>query len=99
MTTQVVSNRMSAEAPPHLAFERLAGISGFAAAATNLAYAIAFIVLRDPLLSGLTLLIGNLFATAVLCGLYMRVRAVEGGFAVWALVLGTVGALGGSRRL
>ncbi len=96
MTTHVVSKRMSAEAQPNLAFERLAGICGLAAAAANLLYSIAFIVLHDPLLSGLALLLGNLLATAVLCGLYMRVRVVEGGFAVWALLLGTVGVLGGA---
>jgi len=96
MTTHVVSNRMRAEAQPHMAFERLAGVCGLAAAAANLVYAVAFIVLRDPLLSGLALLIGNLLATAVLCGLYMRVRMIEGGFAVWALLLGTAGALGGA---
>ncbi|HEU5014624.1 MAG TPA: hypothetical protein VFT66_19015 [Roseiflexaceae bacterium] len=96
MTTHVVSHHISTEAQPRMAFERLAGFCGLAAAAANLVYAIAFIVLHDPLLSGLALLLGNLLATAVLCGLYMRVRAVEGGFAVWALLLGTAGALGGT---
>jgi hypothetical protein len=93
MTTHVVSSRMNAAAP-HMAFDRLAGAGGLAAAAANLVYAVAFIVLRDGLLSGAALLIGSLCATALLCGLYMRVRPVEAGFAVWALVLGTVGALG-----
>jgi len=66
----------------------LAGISGFL-------YSVAFIVLRDNLLSALFLMVGGLFSTAALTALYQRVRGTENGFALLGFLL-TLGAALGS---
>ncbi len=77
-------------------FERLAG----ACAITGFPYAIAFVIIArsspdlGKLLSGLFLLLGGLFVTCVFVALYHRLREVDAGLALWALLLGTVGAVG-----
>ena len=73
----------------------LAGIAGFL-------YSLSFIVIArsSPALggelSGLFLLIGGLLSSAALVALYKRLEATDAAFALWALILGTVGALGGA---
>jgi hypothetical protein len=66
----------------------------------NFLYAVAFVIISRSapetgvLLSSLFLLLGGLLATAVVTGVYSRLRQVEPAFALWALLLGVAGALG-----
>lgn len=75
-------------------FERFSALCAILAAAAGLLYAVAFIVLQNGLLSGLALMLGGLLTTAVMVAVYERLRQVDAAFALWALLLGTVGALG-----
>jgi hypothetical protein len=81
-------------------FERFAGLAGIAVGAGGLLYSIAFVVSLDndgrfwKYAQALCLLGGGVLATAVFAALYERLRAVDASFALWALVLGVVGALG-----
>ncbi len=77
-----------------LAFGRFAGACGVLAGLVGVGYAVAFLVLRDPLLSALCLLLSGLFSSAVLVALYERLRAVDVDLARWAFVLAGLGALG-----
>jgi hypothetical protein len=93
MATRTVTNRARTQAQ-NLSFERFAGLCGMLAALTGLLYAVAFVVLKDTLLSGLFLMLGGIFSGAVLVALYYRVRETEAAFATWGVVLALVGALG-----
>ncbi len=75
-------------------FEKLAGWSAILAGVSGLLYSVAFIVLQNNLLSALFLMLGGLFSTAALTGLYQRLRAAEGGFALLGLLLSLSAALG-----
>lgn len=74
-------------------FERFAGWLSILAGIAGIAYAVAFVVLKDAGLSGLFLLLAPLLATGGLVAIFDRVRTVDIGFAVLALVLGIVGSL------
>ncbi len=71
----------------------LAGISGFL-------YAVAFIVIARSapelggLLSSLFLVLAGLFVTAALLAVWGRLRTIAPEFALWAYLLGFVGAIG-----
>ncbi len=81
-------------------FEPFAGYCAILAGVAGFLYAVAFLVVaaRDPELGGtlsaLMLLLVGLFSTAALTALYERLRAVEPTTALWAFLLGSVGALG-----
>lgn len=75
-------------------FERFAALCAILAGIAGFLYALSFIVLRNNLLSALFLMLGGLFATAVLTALYNRLRETEITFALWALLLSIGGALG-----
>jgi hypothetical protein len=75
-------------------FEKFAGWGAILAGLSGFLYSISFIVLRSELLSALFLLLGGLFSTAALTGLYQRVRETESGFALLGFLLGLSGALG-----
>lgn len=81
-------------------FERLAGTCAILAGIFGFLYALVFLIIArnspDPgrLLSGLLLFIGALFATGVYVALYQRLRETDPGLALWALLLGTAGAVG-----
>ena len=81
-------------------FDEFAGLCAIVAGIAGLLYSLAFIVIARSapgagvLLSALFLTLGGLLSTAALSGLYRRVREVEGGFALLALVLGVTAALG-----
>lgn len=83
-----------------MTFQRFAGIAAFAVAVGGLAYSVAFVVAvkadsgAAETIAALLLLVGGLLSTAVLAGLYQRLRAVEPGFALWGLVLGALGVFG-----
>jgi hypothetical protein len=76
------------------AFERFAGLCAILAGIVGFLYSIAFIVLRNNLLSGLFLMLGGLLGTAALLAVYHRLRETDAGFALWALLLGLAGVLG-----
>ncbi len=82
------------------AFERFAGICAILAGIAGFLYSLAFIVIARSApntgvrLSALFLTLGGLLSAAALSGLYRRVREVEGGFALLALMLGVTAALG-----
>jgi hypothetical protein len=75
-------------------FEKFAGWSAILAGVSGLLYSIAFIVMQNNLLSALFLMLGGLFSTAALTGLYQRLRATDSGFALLGLLLSLSGALG-----
>ncbi len=82
------------------AFERFAGVCAILAGLTGFLYSLAFIVIArtapntGALLSALFLILGGLLSAVALSGLYQRVRDVDGGFALLALILGVSAALG-----
>ena len=75
-------------------FDRFAGLLAILTGIAGLLYSIAFIVLQSNLLSGLFLMLGGLFSTAAWVAVYHRLRETDASFALWALLLAIVGALG-----
>lgn len=75
-------------------YERFAGACAILAGLAGFLYSVGFIVLRNSLVYGLFQMLGGLLATAALVAVYNRLREVDAGFALWAIVLGLVGALG-----
>lgn len=75
-------------------FDRFAGASGITAGVAGVLYAIAFVVLQNPLLSGLWLLVGGLCTSVVWLALYSRLTEVSVDFARLALFLSGLGAFG-----
>jgi len=75
-------------------FERDGGLAAIGVAVAGLAYAIAFVIVDDELTSGLFLLVVGLLTIVALTAAYFRVRAVEAGFALLALLLGVIGGAG-----
>jgi hypothetical protein len=81
-------------------YERFGGLCAVLAGVFIFLYSVAFVVIArsDPalggLLSALFLLISGLLVSAVLVALYERLRPVDPSFALWALLLGVVAALG-----
>src|SRR5206468_4163901 len=79
-------------------FGRLAGRAAIGAAATGFLYSISFVVIARSNanlgleLTGLFLLCGGLLSTAVFTELFQLTRDGAGGFAMWFLLLGTLGA-------
>jgi hypothetical protein len=87
-------------ATPSKPFERFAGACAVVAGVGALLYSISFIlaVRRDFAAAGtaaaLLLLAGGFLTLPVAVALYLRLRPAEEGFALWALLLSVVGALG-----
>jgi len=77
-----------------ISFERFASISAVVAGLVGLLYAIAFVILRNTLLSGLFLMLLGLLIPIILVGIYQRVRQVDEAFSLWALLTGIVGGFG-----
>lgn len=81
------------------AYDRFAGWCAIVAGVAGFCYAVAFIIITrsDPalggLLSALFLTLAGLLTSAVLIGVYNRLRETDSSFAFWALLLGTVAAL------
>ena len=76
------------------AFERFAGIGAIVTGVSSLLYAVFFLLVTGTLhdyLPSVLLAIGGLLATVVLTAIYIRVRAAEAAFALWALSLGFSG--------
>jgi hypothetical protein len=77
----------------HLA-DRPAGASALATAVAGLIYAVAFVLLADPLLSSLFLLLGGVLATPVLIAVGYRLTELHPVAARWGTMLALAGALG-----
>ncbi|GIV80556.1 MAG: hypothetical protein KatS3mg050_4950 [Litorilinea sp.] len=81
-------------------FNRFAGLCAILTGIAILSYSVAFIVIarRAPevggLLSALFLLLNGLLATPVFTTIYARLRETDTRFALWALLLSILGALG-----
>lgn len=75
-------------------FKSYSALNAYLAGLAGLAYAIAFVVLKDPFWSALFLLLGGLLAIPVMVALYGRLHVVEPNFALIVLVLGVTGAIG-----
>ena len=94
MTTRMVGNETEAIPARSASFERFAGVCAALAGVSGFLYAVAFVVLQDPLLSGLFLMTSGLLTSAALLAVYERLRETDASFALLALVLGLAGALG-----
>lgn len=98
MSRQSLSGRAgpptSAAPAPAPSYRRVAGAGALLAGGTGFLYALAFIVLRNDVLSAFFLLLGGLFSTVALVGLYERLRPTDASFALLALLVSVVGALG-----
>ncbi len=94
MSTQSASNRVDIVTTQSSSFERFAGLNAILAGIAGLLYSISFIVLKNDLFIALFLMLGGLFATAALTGVYSRLKESDATFALWALLLGIAGSFG-----
>lgn len=93
MTTETMHDAASSPARAS-SFERLAGWCAILTGASGFLYAVSFVVLQNPLLSGLFLMLGGLLGTAVLTAVYDRLKETDAAFALLTLLFGVAGALG-----
>src|SRR6266496_3037816 len=75
-------------------FNKFAGWAAILAGVSGFLYSVSFIVLQNNLLSALFLMLGGIFSTAALTGLYQQLRNTESGFALLGLLLTVSAALG-----
>ncbi len=81
-------------------FEKFASLCAILTGIAGFLYSVAFIIISrsapnlSDLLSALFLMLGGLLSTAALVAVYNRLRETEAAFALWALLLGLVGAVG-----
>ena len=94
MATNVVGGRVDATPIGATEYERFAGACAILGGIAGFLYAVAFILLRNDLLSALFLLLAGLLSAAALIAVYRRLRATDADFALLALLLGFTGALG-----
>jgi hypothetical protein len=83
-----------------ISFEKLAGIAAILAGVVHFLYAVAFVVISRSapetgvLLSAVFLLLGGLLSMTAMNGAYHRLKATDSAFALYALLLVSVGTLG-----
>jgi hypothetical protein len=94
MTTLAATAQPTITTAQSTAYERFSGVCAILAGALTLLYSLSFIFLVNETLSSFCLLAIGLLASVVLVGLYARVKDTDGSFALWALLLGLVGAIG-----
>jgi hypothetical protein len=78
-------------------FERFAGVCAIITGLSSVLYAVFFLLVKGSLntyLPSIFLALGGFLALPPLIVVYQRVRRAEEGFALWALLLATVGYLG-----
>jgi hypothetical protein len=75
-------------------FWRFAGVLSILAGVAGFLYSLAFIVLKNDLLSALLLLLGGLSATAPLIALYLQSRDTDAPLALWGILFALAGAVG-----
>jgi hypothetical protein len=94
----------SRQQPQAASFERFGGICAILAGVGGILYAVAFVVIArsapamGAFLSALFLTLNGLFSSSVMVALYQRLSAGNPAAALWALVLGSVGALGATMH-
>lgn len=79
-------------------FARDGGLAAIGVAVAGLLYAIAFVIFDDELTSGLFLLLTGILTIVAIAAAYVRVRAVEPGFALLALLFGAIGGAGAAAH-
>jgi hypothetical protein len=83
--------------PNAISFERFAGVCAIITGLSSVLYAVFFLLVKGSLntyLPSIFLALGGFLALPPLIVVYQRVRRAEEGFALWALLLATVGYLG-----
>jgi hypothetical protein len=94
MESIVATPRATSLVAPSTSYARFAGMCAVLAGVLGFLYSLAFVVLRSSLLSALLLLLAGLLTTAVVVAVYDRLKETDATFALWALLLGVIGALG-----
>lgn len=83
-----------------VSFERFAGWAAFAVAIGGIAYSLSFVIFLHngsdaaATMADLCLMLGGFVVTAVLIAVFRRLRESDAEFALWAVVLGFIGAIG-----
>ncbi|HEV8191755.1 MAG TPA: hypothetical protein VGP82_09765 [Ktedonobacterales bacterium] len=91
----------SSSAKPQLSsasFARFGGYAALFAAVGSLLYSVAFVILKNVVVYSIALAVGGLVITAILTAVYFRVRETDIAFALWALLIGVVAALGSAAH-
>jgi hypothetical protein len=100
MASQMIFERSRQDQAQAASFERFGGVCAILAGAGGILYAIAFVIVArsapalGAFLSALLLTLNGLLATSVMATLYQRLLSANPAAALWALVLGSVGAIG-----
>jgi hypothetical protein len=100
MASQMIFERSRQDQAQAASFERFGGLCAILAGAGGILYAIAFVIVArnapalGAFLSALLLTLNGLLATSVMATLYQRLHSANPAAALWALVLGSVGAIG-----
>src|SRR6185436_5162260 len=94
MASVAATGRAADLTVPSTDYERFAGVCAMGAGVLGFVYAVAFVVLKNNLLSALMLLLIGLLTTAVVVGVYGRLKETDASFALWALLLGLAGGVG-----
>lgn len=88
------------ESVESVSFKRFAGMAAVLAGIVHFLYAVAFVIISRSapglgvFLSALFLLLAGLLSMTALTGAYHRLRQVDAAFALWVLLLTSVGTLG-----
>lgn len=83
-----------------VSFERFAGWTSIAVAIGGIAYSLSFVIFLNngsdtaATVADLALMLGGFAVTAVLIAVFHRLRETEASFALWAVLLGILGAAG-----
>jgi hypothetical protein len=83
-----------------VSFERFAGWTSIAVAIGGIAYSLSFVIFLNngsdtaATVADLALMLGGFAVTAVLIAVFRRLRETEAAFALWAVLLGILGAAG-----
>lgn len=100
MASQMIFERSRPDQAQAASFDRFGGLCAILAGAGGILYAIAFIIVARSApalgasLSALLLTLNGLLATSVMVTLYQRLHSANPAAALWALVLGSIGAIG-----
>jgi hypothetical protein len=94
MASIAATNRIGSSTAVSSTYERFGGLCAIMCGVSGFLYSVAFVILRSTSLSALFLLLTGLLGTATLVAIYARLRETDVSFALWALLLGTVSALG-----
>src|SRR5262245_7377798 len=79
-------------------FEHLGGYAAIFAALGSLLYSVAFVILKNVVVYSVALAIGGVLTSVIVIAIYFRVRETDVAFALWALLLGGVAALGSAAH-